>query len=669
VIAAAAAGRSQGTLTSGVGRGALTYLASRASAYTHAQSGAGPLFPGRAGQLIVAVAAGDESPTAFGGLNLVAELQATYDSQSGAYATTAQEGFSSGAASTINQLWAILGLAAAQQPVPSRASDFLISLQEADGGWGFGSGGDVDTTALVVQALIASGNVAPDHARVQAGLTFLRQSQAPTGGWAAFGTLSADSTAVAIQALAAAGYVPTGPSWLTASGRTPQEDLIGLQAADGSFGGNALGTADAIAGLAEAALPIYGRPQRARLALTWLAGQQNADGSWSGFSGPSAGATADALLAFAAAGVDPSTVRKVPTGPSGVDYLAASAAAYTATGPDSAGKLALAVAAAGRDPRSFGGLDLVQAINAHYRADQGAFGDRGNTWHQSLAILGLIAAGQSAPAAAVQTLRGLQQPEDGGWKYDLSPGEFNTTSPDNTGIALQALGASGLTSTDGVVAAGLTFLQRRQDAAAGWANANSTALAIQGLIGGGVGFAGELTKGGVTPYEALASYQKRDGPFFYDPSLRADSLLATSQAVPALLGLALPIRPSGPLTAFGAVPRPPDPDRLLAGAPRGIVGPGGVDVIVPFGGDLNANASVALSYRFEGGSYQSLPLTRADGYFTATIPSRQPGRYDLRATYQDADGQQGGAEQSGSATVLPYSVRLPVLARQALLAR
>src|SRR6185503_21370478 len=98
-----------------------------------------------------------------------------------------------------------------------------------------------------------------------------------------------------------------------------------------------------------------------------------------------------------------------------IDYLSASAAAFAATGPDSAGKLAVAVAAAGRNPRSFGGVDLVAAINGQYRADQGAFGDRGNTWHQSLAILGLVAAGATPPAATVQTLAGLQQP-DGGWK-------------------------------------------------------------------------------------------------------------------------------------------------------------------------------------------------------------------------------------------------------------
>src|SRR5262249_40972957 len=111
------------------------------------------------------------------------------------------------------------------------------------------------------------------------------------------------------------------------------------------------------------------------------------------------------------------------------------------------------------------------------------------------------------------------------------------------------------------------------------------------------------------------------------------------------------------------------PDRLVASAPRAIVGPAGVEVIVPFGGDLNGNGAVALTYRFEGGAEQTVALTRADGYFAATIPRRQPGRYDLRVTYQDGEGVQGAAEQRGSATVLAFAVRLPVIARQGLVGR
>lgn len=670
VLAVAAANRPQSALTASGGATALDYLATRAVAYTHAGAGSGPLFPGRAGQLMAAAVAGNADPTAFGGMNLVAELQATYSPTTGAYSTSAREGFSSGEANAINQLWSILGLAAALQPIPGRATDFLLGLQETDGGWGFGAGGDIDTTALVLQALIASGNVAPDSPKVAQGLAFLRANQAETGGWAAFGSLSADSTAVAVQGIAAAGFVPSGPSWLSTQGRTPLDDLASLQAADGSFGGNALGTADALPGLTEAPLPIYGRGQRARLAATWLASQQNADGSFAGFSGPDVGATADATIAFAAARIDPGTVRTTAGGGSPIDYLAANGATYAGKSPDAAGKLIVAVAAAGRDPRAFGGADLVQLLNSQYNPSQGAFGDRGNTWYQSFALLGLVAAGQAVPPAAVQTLIGLQQP-DGGWKYDLSPGDFNTTGVDNTGLALQALAAAGVPSSSASVQLGRSFLRARQDAAGGWGNANSTALAIQGLASVGETLATGWTTEGQTPYEALAAFQKRDGPLVYDRSVATDNQLATSQAIPALLGQALPIQLARPtpalaLAPFSPVVRPPDPDRLVAGPPRGILAPGGVDVLVPAGSDQNGNARATFSWRVDGGGYQTLALQRASGYFTGTIPSRRPGRYDLRVVVEDPDGVQGAAEQTASIAVPPFSVRLPAVPRRAV---
>ncbi|MEA3338556.1 MAG: prenyltransferase/squalene oxidase repeat-containing protein, partial [Chloroflexota bacterium] len=196
VIAVAAARRPVSFLTSVSDTTALDYLATRAVTYTHAETGTGKLFPGRAGMLAVAVVADSENPYGFGGMHIINELRSTYHTATGAYSTTAQQGYSSGAANTTNQLWAILGLAAAQETVPVSATDFLIGLQEADGGWGWGTGyGDVDTTALALQALIASGNAEPPHAKVQEGLDFLRDAQAASGGWESWSGLSADSTA------------------------------------------------------------------------------------------------------------------------------------------------------------------------------------------------------------------------------------------------------------------------------------------------------------------------------------------------------------------------------------------------------------------------------------------------------------------------------------------
>jgi len=661
VIAVAAARRPVSFLTSVSDTTPLDYLAARAVTYTHDTTGT--LFPGRAGMLAVAVVAGDDDPYNFGGMNIINELTATYHAATGAYSTTAQQGWTSGAAGTINQLWAILGLAAAQETVPISATDFLIGLQEPDGGWGWGAGyGDVDTTALVLQALIASGNVGPADTKVQEGLAFLRNGQADSGGWESWGSLSADSTAAAIQAIVAAGYAPATESWAAANGN-PHTALTGLQAADGSFGGNALGTAHAIAGLAEAPLPIFGRGRRANRALAWMNEQQNADGSWSGWLGPDPGMTCDAVLAFAAAGYDPDSVTAAGSVTSAMDYLSSTASSYVNNGPDAAGKLAVAVEAAGEDAHDFGGVDIVHVLTStYYSPTLGAFGVPTNTWHQAFAILGLVAAGETIPASATQTLTGLQQ-SDGGWKYDLSPAPWNTTTPDSTGLALQALIAAGVPPSDTSVVSGTAFLRSQQDAQGGWSNANSTAYAMQGLLAAGEDLIADWSSDdGHSPYDALAAYQKPDGPFVWAWSWPGDNTLATAQAVPALLGKANPFTGTGVLSPFVAVQRGPDPDRTVACAPRATWGDS-VDVIVPFGSDLDLDGAVALDWRASGGAWVTgTTLHRADGYYTATLPLTNPLVYEFRATFTDPDGVQSGP--TTSSTLEPRYIYLPLVLKQ-----
>jgi len=661
VIAVAAARRPVSFLTSVSDTTPLDYLAARAVTYTHDTTGT--LFPGRAGMLAVAVVAGDDDPYNFGGMNIINELTATYHAATGAYSTTAQQGWTSGAAGTINQLWAILGLAAAQETVPISATEFLIGLQEPDGGWGWGAGyGDVDTTALVLQALIASGNVGPADTKVQEGLAFLRNGQADSGGWESWGSLSADSTAAAIQAIVAAGYAPATESWAAANGN-PHTALAGLQAADGSFSSNALGTAHAIAGLAEAPLPIFGRGQRANRALAWMNEQQNADGSWSGWLGPDPGMTCDAVLAFAAAGYDPDSVTAAGSVTSAMDYLSSTASSYVNNGPDAAGKLAVAVEAAGEDAHDFGGVDIVHVLTStYYSPTLGAFGVPTNTWHQAFAILGLAAAGETIPVSATQTLTGLQQ-SDGGWKYDLSPAPWNTTTPDSTGLALQALIAAGVPPSDTSVVSGTAFLRSQQDAQGGWSNANSTAYAMQGLLAAGEDLIADWSSDdGHSPYDALAAYQKPDGPFVWAWSWPGDNTLATAQAVPALLGKANPFTGTGVLSPFVAVQRGPDPDRTVACAPRATWGDS-VDVIVPFGSDLDLDGAVALDWRASGGAWVTgTTLHRADGYYTATLPLTNPLVYEFRATFTDPDGVQSGP--TTSSTLEPRYIYLPLVLKQ-----
>ena len=664
VIALAAARRPVSTMTSSGGNTPLDFLAGQAVTYTHDVTGT--LLPGRAGMLAAAVVAGEGDPTSFGGMDIVHELTGTYHAATGAYSTTAKAGFSSGAAGTINQAWAILGLAAAQEAIPAAATDFLVALQEPDGGWGWGSGtGDVDTTALVVQALLSSGNVGPTHPKVQEGLDFLRAQQADWGGWEAWGTRSADSTAAAIQAIVAAGYRPATESW--AASPNPQAALTGLQAADGSFSGNALGSAHAVAGLAEAPLPVWGRTQRVGRALAWVSEQQQADGSWSSFGGAE-GATCDAALAYAAAGHDPDKVIASGSTTSAIGFLAGKAATYAPSGADQAGKLAVTVVAAGKDPYAFGGISIIHVLTStHYSPTLGAFGVPTNTWHQAFAILGLAAAGETIPSTATQTLLNLQQ-SDGGWKYDLSPSAWNTTTPDSTGLAMEALIAAGVPASSTQIVSATAFLRAKQDAQGGWGNANSTAYAMQGLLAAGEDLIADWSVGGHSPYDALAAYQKPDGPFVWTWGWPNDNGLATWQAIPALLGQPLPIHPPA-LVPFAPVPRGLDADRMIAVAPRASWGHS-LDVIVPFGSDLNGNGTVTLGYRPRGATtwITGTALHRADGYFTATIPVTLVTSYELRAAFADAEKVQAGTHLSDTVVLTamyrPYTVYLPLISKR-----
>lgn len=262
--------------SSSEGKTLVDYLASQADAYLHDPNGL--LFPGRAGLLLSAVTLSGGDVHNFGGLDLAGELVATFQPDTGAYATEAALDYSSGAASDLNQGWAVLGLALAGQPIPTQATFYLASTQAEDGSW---AGGDPDTTALVTIALLASHNVLVDDAMIAKALEFFKTTQLPNGGWKPSwdqDPLNADTTGWVAQALISAGQIPPEETWSAAEG-TPTSALLTLVKEDGSIGGtyvNAYSTADALIGLGQTPLvslalaPAY---QRAALVV------QNGDGS------------------------------------------------------------------------------------------------------------------------------------------------------------------------------------------------------------------------------------------------------------------------------------------------------------------------------------------------------------------------------------------------------
>lgn len=138
--------------------------------------------------------------------------------------------------------WGMLGSAALSQTIPLTAVDYLKNLQQADGAWEWdvGFGTDTNSTALAIQALIAAGEL-PGSSPIVDALDYLDGAQNDDGGFpysptSPWGTESdTNSTAYVVQALLAAGESPTDSRWITLSGSTPISFLLSAQLADGSF--------------------------------------------------------------------------------------------------------------------------------------------------------------------------------------------------------------------------------------------------------------------------------------------------------------------------------------------------------------------------------------------------------------------------------------------------
>jgi hypothetical protein len=225
-IGAAAAGYDPKALRHGTGPSVMTYLSTQtASACASA---------GGCGLLIQAVIAAHLNPRAFGGANLLTLLKGFYHPATGVY----------GDGEAFTQSLAVQGLVAAGRPVPAAAIHHLVAAQDSDGGWDFllikddpNAGTDFDSsdtnsTAMVLMALNAAGTRGHDAAA----LTWLHTQQDADGGFpyqAGAGT-DPDSTALVVQALIAAAQNPDGATWAIA-GHTPLASLIATQDRDGGY--------------------------------------------------------------------------------------------------------------------------------------------------------------------------------------------------------------------------------------------------------------------------------------------------------------------------------------------------------------------------------------------------------------------------------------------------
>ncbi len=175
---------------------------------------AGPL----AKALLAAVVTGAD-PTAFGGHDLVAELQAL-ETTKGRFSDKSAYGDYS---NTIGQSLAVIALSRAGQGLNAPAVQLLLDQQCADGGFRGtiddkdGCVSDADATAFAAQALLvasdtlicgtaAEGLTADAAAAAGKGLDLLEDVQDASGGFASDeGALNANTTGVAAQAFTAGG--------------------------------------------------------------------------------------------------------------------------------------------------------------------------------------------------------------------------------------------------------------------------------------------------------------------------------------------------------------------------------------------------------------------------------------------------------------------------------
>jgi prenyltransferase beta subunit len=431
---------------------------------------------------------------------------------------------------------------------------------------------------MVLMALEAAGDHTADAETAEAkALVWLAAQQDSDGGFpyqAGYGS-DLDSTALVVQAIVATGGDPFAAGW-TKDGNTPLGYLEANQDSDGGYGYQSDVSSPFTTSQVPLALLLQPYPMRATFSagftpaqedrsildsLLYLQAQQQPDGS---IAGP-AGSYADSELfaiAAAAAGYDPKALT-APSGVSVMDYLAANVATacppppadpQTSSGAGECGELIQAVVAAGEDPTAFSAsdVDLVGRLGGYYDASTGAYGD-GEAFTQALAIQGRVAAGAPPPPAAVTFLVNAQD-SDGGWAYedvkDDIANPYDTSDTNSTAMVLMALDAAGNHTRD---ASALAWLATQQDTDGGFpsqagagSDPDSTPLVVQAIVAtGGDPVAAAWTLGGSTPLGYLESTQAADGGWaFPSPGSSPPPVpdpFTTSQVPLALERLAFPV--------------------------------------------------------------------------------------------------------------------------------
>jgi hypothetical protein len=196
---------------------------------------------GELGKVIRAVEAAGGNPHDFAGLDLVDELIDTYNASTGRYNTN----------KVFSHDLALIALHAVSETIPAQAVTTLEAEQTrlGNGSWPWswdGSTGDVDTTGISLQALVAGGGpTSPDVAEDAVG--FLESLRFPDGGYPDLATRTepnCNSTALAIEGMLAVGMYREQPLLIpleTGGVSSSWDALLAFQEPSGSFAFTASG--------------------------------------------------------------------------------------------------------------------------------------------------------------------------------------------------------------------------------------------------------------------------------------------------------------------------------------------------------------------------------------------------------------------------------------------
>ena len=209
---------------------------------------------------MLALVAAGEDPADFASTNPLGAVEGGQDADTGIYG-----------GGLFDHAYALMALGVTESEIPASALDAIVETQAGNGGWAFDGAtdpamADSNTTSMIVQALVATGNA--DHESIAPAMEFLATTVTDEGAAYAPGAeADGNSTALVLQAMIATGE----------DAAALEAALPAFQAESGAFfyqsadpADNLFTTVQAVPAMAGAALPIVPTTDATPTAIRWL---------------------------------------------------------------------------------------------------------------------------------------------------------------------------------------------------------------------------------------------------------------------------------------------------------------------------------------------------------------------------------------------------------------